>query len=116
MAFEIEIEELFTDELAEKVTYRRGDSSVCVMGIPVESEIGEYGTDGELRVQVDYFDWMIPMQCLRFDGVLVVPKRGDTIERTNGEKFQVMPGQQDKTYRKDAHNTHYEVHSLRVES
>ena len=101
----------------EKITYRRGTQSVVVSAVPGETEFEEFGSEGEFRAQIKYTDWLIKPGCLKFDGQPITPERGDEIERKDGERFHVLPGNQNATWRwANAHRTHYRIHSLRVES
>ena len=106
------------DAAGETVTYFRGTDSVSVTAVVGESVFEEVAGDGEIRPQIKTVDFLLKPADLVLSGSVTDPQRGDRVQRSDGETFDVLPGVNGSTWQwSDARKTFLRIHSVRrVES
>lgn len=93
MGLEIELDEMFTDEITESVVYSRGDDEVSLCAIPEEGRFEALQPNGVI-VEVRTVDFLVKSKDLDFGSGPTEPNRKDTITRTRGgitSTFEVLP-------------------------
>jgi hypothetical protein len=76
----------------ELVTYRRGSSFVELIAVIGATVFDEAIGEGETTAETRSVDFIFATNELVLGAERIDPKRGDVVERKNGETFDVMPG------------------------
>lgn len=77
------------DIAGEKVVYSYDGVEIKITAVPATVTSPEDVTGGRTRVSNRTLNWLIDASLLAIDGVLIKPKRGNTIIREDGRTYKV---------------------------
>jgi hypothetical protein len=98
----------------ETITYVRGTNTISVTAVPGQSTFDEVASDGEVRSQMKTIDWLVVPSVLKIGGMPIEPQRGDQVIRSDGQKFDVLPGAGNTAWQwSDSRMTFYRIHTVR---
>lgn len=108
------IADQLSGHISQTVTYRRGGLSVELAatkseGIP--EALVELG-----RVDYEPCDWIIKASLLVLGGATVEPQKNDVIEEADGAKWQVLPLDSEKPFRRWHSGAAYRIHTKRTKA
>jgi hypothetical protein len=98
----------------ELVKYRRGSSYVELIAAIGGTVFDEVIGDGETTTETKSIDFIFATDELVLGGKVINPKRGDVVDRENGERYDVMPGTNTAPSRwNDGRRNLHRVHTVR---
>lgn len=93
----------------DTVSYVRGSTAYYVTAVVGQSVFEESASDGENRSLMKTVDFLIHRDDLTSD-----PQRGDQIKKSNGEVYDLLPGNGTASWQwSDGRQTHYRIHTVR---
>jgi hypothetical protein len=64
----------------EDITYRRGNDSIAIVAVPVQTRHEDYATEDDLSLTARQRDWIIWAEDLVLNGEHMSPQREDEID------------------------------------